>query len=128
MKIREIISEGWLTEGPDDSENEDLITILLYLKERSEDDAESATLRTDSVIQLVRNAGRSMFDYHALTSAFESDEAVKNLIKTFSKDEITLKSDNDDSEDETFDNEEDQAMNPEDTVQNMAQSAANKRS
>lgn len=127
MKIREIISEGWLTEGPEDLDNTDLITILLYLKERSEDDAKTATLRTDSVIQLVRNAGRSMFDYNALTSAFENDEAVKNLIKTFNKDEITLKSDDPDEE-ETFDNDEDAVTSPEDTVQSMAKSAANKRS
>jgi len=127
MKIREIISESFLSEEPDSSENANLLQILLYLKERSEDDAESATLRTNSVIQLVRNAGQSMFDYRALTQAFEKDEAVKNLIKSFNKDEITLKSDMD-VDDESFeDDEEGSNMSPEDTVQSMAKRATNQR-
>ena len=124
MKIREIISEGLLSEG--NLDNSGLISILLYLKERADDDANSAELRTNSVIQLVRNSGEQMFDYQMLAAAFEQDPAVKNLIKSFNKETITLKSEYDNAEDELA---ADQApeMSPEETVQNMAQKATAKR-
>ena len=128
MKIREIISESYLSED-ENSINANLIMVLLYLKEQAENDAENATLRTDSVIQLVRNAGDMMFDYQALTAAFEQDESVKGLIKTFNKDELTLKSDIDAAEDIAADaNASDEPQqSPEKTVKDMAKSAANKR-
>lgn len=126
MKICEIIRESYLSEAPEESANANLLMVLLYLKEQAENDAENATLRTDSVIQLVRNAGDMMFNYHALTVAFENDDAVKNLIQTFNKDELTLKSESESDEDEEMSDEEPQ-MPPEDVVQDMAKSAANKR-
>lgn len=128
MRISEIISESVLTEDPNAQQNENLLLVLLYLKERSEDNADAAVLRTSSVIQLVKNAGEAMFDYKALTAAFEQDPAVKNLIKTFNKDEITLKSDLDSDEDESFEADETPEIPPEETVNNMAKSAASKRS
>lgn len=123
MKIREIIVESSATS------NENLIQVLLYLKQRSEDNAETATLRTNSIIQLVRNAGDVMFNYRALTDAYESDPAIKNLVKTFNAETVTLKSDSDDTE-EDFSSDDDDAANipPEETVNTMAKSAANKRS
>ena len=126
MKIKEIISEDYMLED-DAPTNANLLQVLLYLKEQSENDAESATLRTSSVIQLVRNAGDMMFDYAALTSAFENDSSVKNLIKTFNKDTLTLKSDSDEAGDADLDSEEPADMPPEETVNAMAKSAANKR-
>ena len=37
MRISEIISESTLTEDPNAQQNENLLLVLLYLKERSED-------------------------------------------------------------------------------------------
>ena len=127
MKISEIISESIISEDPSLQQNENLLLVLLYLKERSEDNADAAVLRTNSVIQLVRNAGEAMFDYKALTTAFEQDPAVKNLIKTFNAEQIVLKSDLDIDDEESFEADEEPEMSPEETVDDMAKSAASKR-
>jgi len=139
MKIREIVFEDASAEdqlgGGEDTLSSNLMPVLMFLKKRSEDKELSAKLRTDSLIQLVQNAGDTTFDYNALVDAFENNDAVKDLIKTFNKDTIELASDSDEDSDEehTGDGEDsgEEHTSPEqdseETVSNMAKSAAKNR-
>lgn len=146
MKINEIILEDTSAEeqlgSSNDKNGEDSLTtnlmpVLMFLKKRSEDKELSAKLRTDSLIQLVQNAGDTTFDYNALVDAYENNDSVKELIKTFNKDTIELMSDSDKDSDEEHgagsgenDNSEDHTspeQNPEETVSQMAKKAAKNR-
>jgi len=107
-----------------------LLPVLMFLKKRSEDKELSAKLRTESLIQLVQNAGDTAFDYNALVDAFENVEAVKELIKSFNEDEVILKSDNDPDADEEHTGDDDEtgaSKDPQKTVQDMAKKARNNR-
>lgn len=141
MKINEIILEDTSAEdqlGSGSGEGEDTLTsnlmpVLMFLKKRSEDKELSAKLRTDSLIQLVQNAGDTTFDYNALVDAFENNDSVKEMIKTFNKDTIELSSDSDSESDEEHGEEDggeehtSPEQNPEETVSKMAKKAAKNR-
>lgn len=142
MKIFEIINEDVSAEeqlgGGDHNLSANLMPVLQFLKNRSEDKELAPKLRTDSLIQLVKNAGDTTFNYQALVTAHENDDAVKEMIKSFNEDEIILKSDFDRSgsssesgETHGDDSEEGgQHGGPEDptvTVDKMAKRAAGKR-
>lgn len=79
-----------LREFSDDNMDSGLVTVLSFLANRAEDSDAPAKMSTQSVINMVSNSG-SYFDYDALVSAYESDPTVKNLIKEFNKDTITLR-------------------------------------
>jgi hypothetical protein len=145
MKIFEIINEDVSAEeqlgGGDHNLSANLMPVLQFLKNRSEDKELAPKLRTDSLIQLVKNAGDTTFNYQALVTAHENDDAVKEMIKSFNEDEIILKSDFDRSGsssdsggethgDDSSDEEGGQHGGPEDptvTVDKMAKRAAGKR-
>lgn len=135
MKIKEIISEDISAADQlsgEDSLTSNLMPVLMFLKKRSEDKELSPTLRTDSFIQLVQNAGDESFDYNSLVDAFEDNDQVKELIKSFNKESITLKSDadiDDDDQEHSSGEEEDYTHvdDPEATVKSMAHSAAKER-
>lgn len=138
MKINEIIfedtsAEEQLSGSEDGTLTANLMPVLMFLKKRSEDKELSAKLKTDSLIQLVQNAGDTTFDYTALVDAYENNDSVKELIKTFNRDTIELTSDADlddnkehgeDEEGETHSGTEE---NPEEVVKKMAKSAAKSR-
>ena len=77
---------------------------------------------------MVLNTDRT-FDYDALVSANETNPAVQNLIKSYNKDYIELRSTDSEESDVTTTNPEDQdpTQNPVDTVDDMAKRAAKKR-
>ncbi len=136
MKISEIIREDVsAAEQLSHGLGSNLVPVLTFLKNRSADKDLAPKMRTDSLIQMVQNAGDNTFTYESLVAAYEEDEAVKELIKSFNKHEIILKSDldHDDSEDEMHGSEENDAEQhggPEDptvTVDNMASRAAKNR-
>jgi hypothetical protein len=133
MKIREIIRED---ESPDEQLgkqfiNTNLVPVLMFLRSRADDKELSPKMSTNSLIQLVRNAGDHTFDYDALVTSNEENPAVKELIKSFNEQEIVLKSSFDSASDsDTVNNGEedaDVAQNPEATVDQMAKSAASDR-
>jgi len=94
MKVNEIINEDVSAEEQlgTQSLSSNLIPVLDFLKNRSEDKELVAKLRTDSLIQMVQNAGDNTFDYAALERAYDTDEGVKSRIAKFNPDEITIKS------------------------------------
>ena len=75
-----------------------LITVLNVIISRAQDENAAAIIRTDALITMVKNTG-IQFDYQALVDAYENNEAVGNLVKSFSKEEVELSN----SEDEMAD-------------------------
>ena len=131
MKISEIIREDISAEeqlgGGELLSN--LVPVLMFLKNRSEDKDLTPRINTDSLIKLVQNAGDVTFSYESLVDAFESDSAVKELIQSFNEDEVIIKTSDSDGEEHTSsDGVEmgDDAMK-EKTVSQMAKRAADKR-
>jgi hypothetical protein len=136
MRIKEIIQEDISAEdqlGGSEGKGTliaNLLPVLMFLKKRSEDKGLSPKLRTDSLIQLVQNAGDNTFSYEDLVAAYEDNDAVHDIIKDFNEDEIIIKTTHDDTSELKHDADE-QDKAPEDTekiVSNMAKSAARNRS
>ena len=135
MKIKEIVLEDTSAEDQlggnngEDTLTSNLMPVLMFLRKRSEDKELSPKLHTDSLIQLVQNAGDTTFDYNALVDAYENNDSVKELIKSFNKDTIELTSDSDvDSEEHGGEEEHPEPeQNPEETVKQMAKKAAKNR-
>lgn len=107
-----------------------LVTALELLRHRSKDKSVPATISTQSLINLVLNTDRT-FNYDALVSANETNPAVKNLIKSFNKDQVTLAPINTGDDDSTTTNTGDIPPNtfqaPVDDVSSMAKRAAKTR-
>jgi hypothetical protein len=118
MRIHELLRE--------EDNNSPLLTVLQYLRGRSHDQDQVATFSTNSVINMVSNTGVP-FDYDGLVSANADDPAVKELIKNFNRNTITLAAYGDETE---VDNDSDDAVNnsnDDDAVSSMAKRALGKR-
>lgn len=104
-----------------------LVTALELIRNRYKDSNVMPKLSTQSLINMVLNTDKT-FDYDALVHANETNPAVKNLIKTFNKDFVQLKSDDDEANDTTTNTPTgDPTKNPVDTIDSMAKRAAKKR-
>ena len=106
-----------------------LATALELVRYRYKDKKLTPKINTDSLLNLIRNTDRT-FDYDALVAANKKNPAVKNIIKSFNKDQIILNSfgdetDADTSNSPTVDNTN--AKAPVDTVSKMAKRAGKKR-
>jgi hypothetical protein len=115
--------------GPTNTPESNLVTALELLRNRYKDVPTPPRLSTQSLINMVLNTDRT-FDYDALVSANEENPAVQNLIKTFNKDYVELRSAGEEAEDEaTTTNmpDGDPTQNPVDTVDDMAKRAAKTR-
>jgi hypothetical protein len=77
-----------------------LLTALELLRNRYKDVNSNPKIKTQSLINLVLNTDRS-FNYDALVSANENNPAVKNLIKSFTRDYVILQPFGDELEDDT---------------------------
>lgn len=112
------------------SPESNLVTALELLRHRSKDKSVPATINTQSLINLVLNTDRT-FNYDALVSANETNPTVKNLIKSFNKDQVILAPVNSGDEDPTTTNIGDVPANtfqaPVDDVSSMAKRAAKTR-
>jgi hypothetical protein len=128
MRVNEIIREDVSAEEQlGDSSVSNLIPVLMFLRKRSEDKGITPKLRTNSLIQLVQNAGDASFSYPTLAAAYEGNEAVKELIADFNQDEITLTTDLDSAEDAHDDAEEGKERDPQQVVASMAKKARDNR-
>jgi hypothetical protein len=47
----------------------------------------------DELNKLMKHAGSEQFDYRTFKAAYDTDERVKNMVKNFNQDGITLKTD-----------------------------------
>ena len=112
------------------SPESNLVTALELLRHRSQDKSTPATISTKSLINLVLNTDKT-FSYDALVDANENNPAVKNLIKSFNKDQVILAPLTGEDEDSTTTNTDGATQNtfqaPVDDVSSMAKRAAKSR-
>ena len=110
------------------SSDGNLVTALSLIRNRYKDADTIPRISTKSLINMVVNTDRT-FDYNALVSANENNPAVQNLIKTFNKDYVELRSEDEESGDDVTTNtpDGDPSQNPVDTVDDMAKRAAKTR-
>jgi hypothetical protein len=87
MRISEILREGDPQRDPSV-----LITTLELLRNHADDNETAPVLSTENLFKLMKNSG-AMFDYDSLVHAYKTEPAVKELIKSFNKDTITLRTD-----------------------------------
>jgi hypothetical protein len=121
VKISELIH------SPVNTPEANLITALELIRNRYKDKDKLPLISTQSLINLVLNTDKT-FDYDALVQAAEANPAVKNLIKSYNKDQITLRHDEPSEVTTTISPEEgDLTTNPVDTVDDMAKRAAKQR-
>lgn len=123
MKINEFIH------GPTNTPESNLVTALELIRNRYKDSNKLPKISTQSLINLVLNTDRT-FDYDALVTANNNNPAVKNLIKSFNKDSVELRSADDlagDQDTTTNTPNGDATQNPVDTVDDMAKRAAKAR-
>lgn len=121
MKIVELLH------SPKNTPESNLVTALELIRQRYKDKDKTPQISTQSLINLVLNTDKT-FDYDALVQAAEQNPTVKNLIKSFNKDQVTLRHDEPDEVVTTIPPEEgDPTQAPVDTVDDMAKRAAKKR-
>ncbi len=66
-----------------------LLTVLNVVIEEAKNNDVEPSISTPALINMVKNTG-VIFDYSALLDAYESNSAVSNLIKNFSKETVDL--------------------------------------
>lgn len=123
MKIHEF------THGPTNTPESNLVTALELIRNRYKDSNKLPKISTQSLINLVLNTDRT-FDYDALVDANNTNPAVKNLIKSYNKDSVELRSADDlasDQDTTTNTPDGDATQAPVDTVDDMAKRAAKAR-
>ncbi len=121
MKISELIH------SPVNTPEANLVTALELIRNRYKDKNKSPQISTQSLINLVLNTDKT-FDYDALVQAAEQNPAVKNLIKSYNKDQVTLRHSEPDEVKTTVPPEEgDPTQAPVDDVSSMAKRAGKKR-
>ena len=115
--------------SPKNTTESNLTTALELIRHRYKDKQTPPKITTQSLINLVLNSDKT-FDYDALVSAYETNPALKNLIKSYNKNYIELQPVGVDAEsDETTTTTPagDSTTNPVDTVSDMAKQAAKNR-
>ena len=98
----------------------DLLSVLRYLQQNAINKDSDGRHQMVSVINQVKNAGSKTFSYNNFVEAFESNDAVKNLVANYNKKYITL---NLDSSDGSQDTESGSEEDDEKLVSNMAKKA-----
>ena len=109
------------------SPESNLLTALELIRARYKNQDKAPKISTNSLINLVLNTDKN-FDYQALVDANENNPAVKNLIKSFNKDFVVLRTDSEVEDEPTTTNVGDETTDqPVDTVGDMAARAAKQR-
>lgn len=137
MQVKEIITESPVDDIIEDEAetrgDANLITALEFLRNRSHDKHLVPKVRTDSLINMVRNTGQEEFNLEALLDAFKTNDTVKGLIKDIKDDTngnkyVYLQTFADDNLDDASLLDSDAPKTPpEKTVSSMAKRAAANR-
>ena len=137
MQVKEIILESdfddIIEDEADTRGDANLITALEFLRNRSRDKHLVPKVRTDSLINMVRNTGQEEFSLDALLDAFKTNDTVKGLIKDIKDDAngnkyVYLQTFADENSDDVSLLDPDAPKTPpEKTVASMAKRAASKR-
>lgn len=68
-----------------------LLTVLRHLQKKAQDSDSDAKFSMDSVLNQIRNAGATSFEYDNFVDAYERNDAVKNMVGNFNKEIISLR-------------------------------------
>jgi hypothetical protein len=120
-------AKEFLREFSEQSQYSNLVSVLNFLKNSADKRGLTPKISTASLINMVKNTGQSEFEYGDLVKANEQDSTVKNLIKSFNKDEVIVSGDNNQTVTNSPDSYAGAAQNPEQTVSSMAKKALNRR-
>ena len=101
-----------------------LLTALELIRNRYSDQDKLPKISTQSLINMVLNTDKT-FNYDSLVAANDTNPAVKNLIKSYNKDYVELRSADQAQDDEGYNTPD--VDSPVDVVPNMAKKAAKKR-
>jgi hypothetical protein len=118
-----------IEDDTEDRGDDNLVTALTFLRNKSRDQHLNPKVRVDSLINMVKNTGADLFNLDSLTQAFKQNQSVKNLIKDIKDDEqgvkyVFLKTfSDDDVEEETAIAYGTQQDNPDKVVSQMADRA-----
>lgn len=115
--------------GPTNTPESNLVTALELIRQRYKDKEQMPKISTQSLINMVLNTDKT-FNYDALVAANDSNPAIKNLIKSYNKDTVELRSADAPTDDSTTTNtpdNDDPTQAPVDDVSSMAKRAAKKR-
>ena len=120
MRYREFVREGDPQMDPSV-----LLSALELMAHEASDKGMPPVIKMNDLIQIVKQPGTT-FDYNALVQYYKTVPAVKNLIKSFNRDEVVLKDPDGVDEFTTGADGVDVDLGT-DTVARMAHSALNKR-
>jgi hypothetical protein len=101
-----------------------LLTALELIRNRYNDQDKLPKISTQSLINMVLNTDKT-FNYDSLVAANDTNPAVKNLIKSYNKDYVELRSADEAQDDEGYNTPD--VDSPVDVVPSMAKKAAKKR-
>ena len=120
MRFREFVREG-----DPQMDSSVLLSTLELMAHDASDKGMPPVIKMNDLIQIVKQPGTT-FDYNALVQYYKTVPAVKNLIKSFNRDEVVLKDPDGEDEFTTGADGVDVDLGT-DTVSRMAHSALNKR-
>ena len=110
--------------GPTNTPESNLVTALELIRNRYNDKDKLPKISTQSLINMVLNTDKT-FNYDSLVSANDTNPAVKNLIKSYNKDYVELRSADEVQDEEGYNTPDVDA--PVDVVPTMATRAAKTR-
>lgn len=110
--------------GPTNTPESNLVTALELIRNRYNDKDKLPKISTQSLINMVLNTDKT-FNYDSLVSANDTNPAVKNLIKSYNKDYVELRSADEVQDEEGYNTPDVDA--PVDVVPSMAKRAAKTR-
>ena len=121
MRLKEFAPSG--QQKPTDDSEGVLVTVLQFLKNKGDQHGGSIKVPMSSVASMMANAGIP-FDYTSLEQLSQRSDTIKNLIKTFNKDEVVINTLSDNPVDGDMNNN---GPGNEKTVDSMAKKAAKRR-
>ena len=101
-----------------------LVNTLMNVKGDADDKNTSAHISFDAVSQIMKNTGHPAFSYDLFKQMYDNGKTLKNVVKDFDQEKITLKTDADADTDPEMDFDNQGST---DKVKQMAKSAMNRR-
>jgi len=132
MRWREIVGEEYLVTPKKETVGVSLfdrmyatLSNVLMMLRQEYDETGNNVINTDSIINMVKNAGYANFDYHTFVSA-QNHPTIAKLVKNYNKSTVVLNVDEKslDSSEKTVDAD---PTDSEEIVKKMAKSSLKKR-
>jgi len=101
-----------------------LVNTLTNLRGEADDRHQSSEISFAAVDQIIKNTGHPTFNYDLFKHLYDSGDTLKNVVKDFDNEKITLKTEKDAETDPEMDFDNQGST---DKVKQMAKSAMNRR-